>query len=133
MLNEHAALKQDLECATSAADNYLGLLGQSEVENAALKRKIDLAIERIRAEGDPDIGKPWLVEHVLGILTAEEQDISRERELLREEQTETVMPMIGSLLDRWEDLPNDVKSDPELSALKKAIENILTAMEGGHE
>ena len=63
----------------------------------------------------------------------QEQDISRERELLREEQTETVMPMIGSLLDRWEDLPNDVKSDPELSALKKAIENILTAMEGGHE
>ena len=61
---------------------------------------------------------------------AEEQDISRERELLREEQTETVMPMIGSLLDRWEDLPGDVKSDPELSALKKSIENILMAMEG---
>ena len=41
---------------------------------AALKRKVELAIERIRAEDDPDIGKPWLVEHVLAILTAEEQE-----------------------------------------------------------
>ena len=40
---------------------------------AALKRKVELAIERIRAEDDPDIGKPWIVEHVLAILTAEEQ------------------------------------------------------------
>ena len=40
---------------------------------AALKRKVELAIERIRAEDDPDIGKPWLVEHVLAILTAEEK------------------------------------------------------------
>ena len=40
---------------------------------ATLKRKVELAIERIRAEDDPDIGKPWLVEHVLAILTAEEQ------------------------------------------------------------
>ena len=43
-------------------------------KNTALKRKVELAIERIRTEDDPDIGKPWLVEHVLAILTAKEQE-----------------------------------------------------------
>ena len=38
---KYAALKMDLECATSAADNYLGLLGRSETETAALKREND--------------------------------------------------------------------------------------------
>ena len=57
-------------------------------------------------------------------------DVSLERNQLRKEQVENVMPMIGLLLDRWEDLPNDVKSDPELSALKKSIDKICMAMEG---
>ena len=43
-------------------------------EHTALKRKIDMAIERIRSEDDPEVGKPWLVEHVLALHTAEEQE-----------------------------------------------------------
>lgn len=56
-------------------------------------------------------------------------EITKERDQLRKEQAENVMPMIGSLLDRWEDLPNDVKSDAELSVFRKSIDNVRMAME----
>lgn len=39
------------------------------------------------------------------------------------------MPLIGELLDSWDDLPNDVKSDPELERLSRNIQKIDSAME----
>jgi len=53
-----------------------------------------------------------------------------EREILRNEQIQNVMPLIGKLLDIWDDLPNDVKSDPELNYLSRCMQKIDMAMEG---
>ena len=53
----------------------------------------------------------------------------KERDKIRKEQSNRVMPMIGKLLDVWDDLPNDVKSDPELNHLAKQINKIDFAME----
>ena len=55
--------------------------------------------------------------------------IVQDREHIREEQSRNVMPLIGQLLDAWDELPNDVKSDPELNRLAKNIQRIDTAME----
>ena len=41
------------------------------------------------------------------------QEINRERQRRRQRQAKAVMPMIGPLLDAWDDLPNDVKDDPD--------------------
>ena len=50
---------------------------------------------------------------------------------LRKRQATTVMPLIGPLLDAWDDLPNDVKSDIALdsAALVDCVERIRSAME----
>jgi len=40
------------------------------------------------------------------------------------------MPLIGGLLDAWDALPNDIKSDPELDRIRYEIEAINIAMEG---
>lgn len=53
-----------------------------------------------------------------------------EIERLRKKQAEKVMPMIGALLEAWDDLPNDVKSDPELDRLERQIRKIDNGMEG---
>ena len=55
--------------------------------------------------------------------------IMKEREIIRLKQAKTVMPLIGELLDSWDDLPNDVKSDPELERLSRNIQKIDSAME----
>lgn len=57
--------------------------------------------------------------------------VNNERTHLIRIQTKAVMPLIGGLLDAWADLPNDVKSDPELDSLKKHIDHIDNAMETG--
>jgi len=58
-----------------------------------------------------------------------DHEIAQDRERIREEQSRNVMPLIGGLLDAWDELPNDVKSDPELNRLAKNIQRIDTAME----
>ena len=57
------------------------------------------------------------------------QEINRERQRRRQRQAKAVMPMIGPLLDAWDDLPNDVKDDPELEHLATHINLINDAME----
>ena len=56
-----------------------------------------------------------------------------ERNMLRKKQSLVVIPLIGRLLDAWDDLPNDVKSDPELERVAKHIRLIDEGMEGEHE
>lgn len=58
-----------------------------------------------------------------------DDDIRRKRA----EQAARVMPLIGPLLDAWEQLPNDVRSDIELAhpPFLWAIEKIVAATEGG--
>jgi len=58
-----------------------------------------------------------------------DHEIAQDRERIREEQSRNVMPLIGQLLDAWDELPNDVKSDPELNRLAKNIQGIDIAME----
>jgi hypothetical protein len=51
-----------------------------------------------------------------------------ERDQLRRDQAERVMPLIGPLLDAWDGTPNDEK-DPD-STLFRVMEKIARAMEG---
>ena len=55
--------------------------------------------------------------------------VEAERESIRERQAKDVMSLIGDLLDAWDELPNDVKTDPELERLAAKIESIDHAME----
>ena len=57
--------------------------------------------------------------------------MNKERTRLRRLQAIAVMPLIGPMLDEWEGLPNDVRSDPELSRLALHINHINDAMEEG--
>ena len=54
----------------------------------------------------------------------------KERERLRKLQSKKVMPLIGSLLDTWDDIPNDVRDAPELEYLRLCLEKIDDTMEG---
>jgi hypothetical protein len=58
--------------------------------------------------------------------------VKRERHNLRIAQAKTVMPLIGPLLDAWENAPNDLRSDIESFAPQLAanLEAIATAVEG---
>ena len=56
--------------------------------------------------------------------------IDKERAYERRRQAKTVMPLIGVLLDYWDGLPNDVKSDPELENIAEVIGKINDGMEG---
>jgi hypothetical protein len=56
--------------------------------------------------------------------------IDKERAKMIRTQIKTVMPLIGGFLDAWDDLPNDVKCDPELDNVREHIERIDRAMEG---
>ena len=65
--------------------------------------------------------------------TQDENSVSQERENIRREQSRLVMPLIGDLLDRWDELPNDVKGYEEWDRVAKVIVKIDCAMEGeGH-
>jgi hypothetical protein len=55
--------------------------------------------------------------------------MNKEQVRLSRLQAINVMPLIGGMLDAWDDLPNDVKSDPELERLSKHILRIMDAME----
>lgn len=49
----------------------------SDCEVDVLQRRVEEAARVIFAEGDPDLpGRPWLVEHVLGILTDEDDRLA---------------------------------------------------------
>lgn len=52
-----------------------------------------------------------------------------ERNRGRAAQAKAVMPLIGGLLDAWDGLTNDLRSDTELEHLKAQIERIDEAME----
>jgi hypothetical protein len=52
-----------------------------------------------------------------------------ERDRLRAAQSKAVMPIIGSLLDAWDGLSNDLKSDPELEHFAQLMTKVHAAME----
>lgn len=58
--------------------------------------------------------------------------VSKELEQLRRKQMRAVMPLIGPLLDAWDDVPNDLKGEIEEGAtdLAEALDSIRDAMEG---
>jgi len=58
-------------------------------------------------------------------------NVEREREKIRKLQAKGVMLIIGPLLDAWDDLPNDVKCDPELERVAERIRRIDDVMEVG--
>lgn len=49
---------------------------------------------------------------------------------LRIAQIVKVMPVVGTLLDAWDGLPNDLKSDPGMEGFSKIMAQIDSAMEG---
>ena len=58
--------------------------------------------------------------------------IERELARLRKKQAARVMPLIGQLLDAWEEVPNDFKAEIEehAEALAVCLDEILEAVEG---
>ena len=60
-------------------------------------------------------------------------NIEKERSTERRRQSKKVMPLIGRLLDAWDDIPNDTKDDEEFEKLANIIGLIDCAMEGDHE
>lgn len=61
-------------------------------------------------------------------VTPHEIAIGRERRLLGQKQAKLVMPMIGQLIDTWDDVPLDARTD-EFEHLGVIIELIANAME----
>lgn len=55
--------------------------------------------------------------------------MANERKRLRKQQAEAVMPVIGPLLDAYEQLPNDVRDMDELQELFGYLDEIETGME----
>jgi len=55
--------------------------------------------------------------------------MNREQTRFLKLQAKAVMQLIGGLLDAWDDLPNDVKGDPELERVARHIDGIYDAME----
>jgi hypothetical protein len=54
----------------------------------------------------------------------------KEIDKLRRKQSARVMRVISPLLDAWEAVPNDVKSDPELKEFLEYMRKLFRAMEG---
>jgi hypothetical protein len=52
-----------------------------------------------------------------------------EVEEIRKENTLSVMPLIGPLLAAWDDLPNDIKGDPEISTVAILLGRIALRMD----
>lgn len=61
--------------------------------------------------------------------------VDRERAALRRQQADAVMEEIGPLLDAWDSIPNDVKSQLEEDALDFChyMRRIYNAVDGGTE
>jgi hypothetical protein len=57
----------------------------------------------------------------------------RERNVEIRRQSKQVMPLIGKLLDAWDEIPNDTKYDEEFEKLADIISQIDSAMEGEYE
>lgn len=55
--------------------------------------------------------------------------VTKELQRLRRVQAKYVMPLIGPLLDAWEQVPSDIACSDELEELSVAIEAINDAME----
>ena len=105
-----------------------------------LKRAAQQAVDAFHAFGDADDFASLfeLTKKMCALRTAIQQAEARhpatpepgawsERELLRHAQAAVVMPMIGPLLDAWENSDREVMSqEPELS---KQLKNINSAME----
>lgn len=107
-------------------DRWLVILGE-EVGEAC----------KVSLEGQREHYRHELI-HVAAVAVAaiesslrEETDdaVEHEREEIRQHQASLVMPLIGRLLDAWEDLPNDVRGGPELSRLAGGMQAIDSAME----
>ena len=69
-------------------------------------------------------------------------NVEMERAILRAVQSVRVMDVIGDLLDGWDALPNDVRSDIEaesplltaaISAINAAMDDPLPEYEGGND
>lgn len=58
--------------------------------------------------------------------------MSKELERLRRKQMRAATPLIGPLLDAWDEVPNDLKGEIEEGAtdLAEALDSIRDAMEG---
>ncbi|KKM90919.1 hypothetical protein LCGC14_1233720 [marine sediment metagenome] len=56
--------------------------------------------------------------------------IADEIERCRKDQAAAVMPIIGTLLDAWDGLPGDLRSDPGMEHFSEIIVQINDAMEG---
>lgn len=50
--------------------------------------------------------------------------IEQDYKVASSDKTNKVLSLIGELLDRWDELPNDVTSEPELSAVERIISMI---------
>lgn len=57
------------------------------------------------------------------------KSVDKELKRLRAAQAKAVMPLMGQLLDAWEQIPNDVATMDELSELSQLLEDIDNAME----
>lgn len=54
-------------------------------------------------------------------------------EKLRREQSARAVESVGNVLDQWEQLSNDLRADPELEALSKAMDALNEAMDADPE
>jgi len=53
-----------------------------------------------------------------------------ENDKIRKAQVAAVMPIVGILLDAWDGLPNDLKSDPAMEHFSEIMAQLDNAMEG---
>jgi hypothetical protein len=49
------------------------------------------------------------------------------------DRTNKVLLLVATLLDRWDELPNDVKSEPELEDVAKVISEISEIVDSESE
>jgi hypothetical protein len=59
--------------------------------------------------------------------------MTTEIERLRAKQAARAMKKVSPLLDAWEQLPNDVKSESELKHVRKCMEALFRAVEDDRE
>jgi hypothetical protein len=57
----------------------------------------------------------------------------QEREKILKEMSKKVMPLVGELLDIFDNVPNDIKSDEELEELFDIIDQISEIMDDDSE
>jgi hypothetical protein len=59
--------------------------------------------------------------------------IEKERNNARKLLSKKIMPLVGSLLDAWDNIPNDTKYDEEFEELANVIEQIGSIMDDDNE